>query len=59
MGLLQESVFSLFAKYKQSPCFTGGLFKAIPVICIDVRKMAKVLSININKTDKNVARLMV
>lgn len=30
----------------------------LPVICIDSRKMSKVLSININKTDKNDARLI-
>lgn len=30
----------------------------LPIICIDSRKMSKVLSININKTDKNDARLI-
>lgn len=30
----------------------------LPVICIDARKMSKLLSININKTDKNDARLI-
>lgn len=30
----------------------------LPVICIDSRKMSKVLSININKTDKNDARMI-
>jgi transposase len=32
--------------------------KGLPIICIDSRKMSKVLSININKTDKNDARLI-
>lgn len=30
----------------------------LPIVCIDSRKMSKVLSININKTDKNDARLI-
>ena len=32
--------------------------KELPILCIDSRKMSKVLSININKTDKNDARLI-
>lgn len=32
--------------------------ESIPVICVDARKMSRVLSININKTDKNDARLI-
>lgn len=32
--------------------------EGLPVICIDSRKMSKVLSININKTDKNDARMI-
>lgn len=32
--------------------------RGLPIICIDSRKMSKVLSININKTDKNDARLI-
>jgi transposase len=32
--------------------------RGLPVICIDARKMSKILSININKTDKNDARLI-
>jgi transposase len=34
------------------------LKRKIPVVCVDSRKMAKILSININKTDKNDARLI-
>lgn len=34
------------------------LKRKIPVICVDSRKMAKILSININKTDKNDAHLI-
>lgn len=34
------------------------LKRKIPIICVDARKMSKVLSININKTDKNDARLI-
>lgn len=30
----------------------------IPVVCIDARKMSKVLAINVNKTDKNDAHLI-
>ncbi len=32
--------------------------RGLPIICIDAHKMSKVLSININKTDKNDARLI-
>lgn len=34
------------------------LKRKIPITCIDSRKMAKILSINVNKTDKNDARLI-
>lgn len=32
--------------------------KGVPIVCVDARKMSRVLSININKTDKNDARLI-
>lgn len=32
--------------------------KGLPVICIDSRRMARVLSLNINKTDKNDAQMI-
>jgi transposase len=32
--------------------------KKMPIICVDARKMSRVLSININKNDKNDARLI-
>lgn len=32
--------------------------KGLPAICIDARKMSKIISIKINKTDKNDARLI-
>jgi transposase len=32
--------------------------RGLPIICIDAHKMSKVLAININKTDKNDARLI-
>lgn len=32
--------------------------KGMPIVCVDARKMSRVLSININKTDKNDARLI-
>lgn len=32
--------------------------RGLPIVCIDAHKMSKVLAININKTDKNDARLI-
>jgi len=32
--------------------------KKMPIVCVDARKMSRVLSININKNDKNDARLI-
>jgi len=32
--------------------------RGLPIICVDARKMSKILSININKTDKNDAYLI-